>query len=139
MLRGPHGRLGAKPQPAQPALLGALDGGKQQHAPHALSLRLRGDSERADVRLRVVLRELAGRVERLERDRPEDAVARLVNGDEHRAVTIEPESAQRLGVPAPLRQQSQCPVRRNPQFAHCGVLIWPCIPNHHVMHATNRR
>jgi len=131
MLRGPHGRLGAKPQPAQPALLGALDDGKQQLPPHALPLRLRRDRERADVRLRVVLRKLAGRVERLDRDRPEDAVVRLVNGDEHRVVTVEPESPQRFGVLAALRQQPQRPVRRNPQFAYCRVLIWPRIPNNH--------
>jgi hypothetical protein len=137
MLRGPHGRLRAKPQPVQPALLGALDSGKQQLPPHPLSLRLRRDRERTDVRLRVILRELAGRVKRLERDRPEDAVIRLVNGDEHREVTVEPESPQRLGVLAALRQQSQRPVRRNPQFAYCRMLIWPRIPNNHVMHAIN--
>ena len=40
MLRGPHGRLGAQPQPAQSVLLGALDGGEQQLPPDALALRL---------------------------------------------------------------------------------------------------
>jgi hypothetical protein len=59
MPRGPHGRLGAKPQPAQSALLGALDDGEQQHPPHALPLRLRGDSERPQVRLGVIPREFA--------------------------------------------------------------------------------
>ncbi|MDX6342079.1 MAG: hypothetical protein QOH87_2217 [Trebonia sp.] len=135
MLRGPHGRLRAKPQPAQPPLLGTLDDGEQQFPPHALSLRLRGNGERTDVRLRVILREFAGRVERLERDRPEDVAVRVVNGDEHGAVTAEPEFPQRLGVVVPFGQQPKCPVRRNPQFAYRSPLIWQCIPNHHVMHA----
>jgi hypothetical protein len=59
MLRGPHGRLGAKAQPAQSALLGPLDDGQQQHAPHSLPLRLRRDGERAQVRFGVILREFA--------------------------------------------------------------------------------
>ena len=113
VLRGQHGRLGAKAQTAQPVFFRVLDGGEQQLAPHALSLRLRGDGERADVRLGVILREFACRVERLQRDRPDEAVVRLVNGDKDRAVTAEPESPQRLRVLASVRQQSQCPVRRN--------------------------
>jgi hypothetical protein len=65
MLRGQHGGLGAKPQPAQPLFFRVLDGGEQQLAPHALSLRFRGDGERTDVRFGVILREFACRVERL--------------------------------------------------------------------------
>jgi hypothetical protein len=65
VLRGQHGRLGAKPQPAQPVFFRALDGGEQQLAPHAFSLRLRGDGERADVCLGAILREFAFRVVRL--------------------------------------------------------------------------
>ena len=58
---------------AHPALPGALDDSEQQLPADALSLRLRGNRERPDIRLRFVLREFVSRAERLKRDRPEDA------------------------------------------------------------------
>jgi hypothetical protein len=63
VLRRPHRRLRAQPQPPQPAVFRALDDGEQQLASDALSLRPRGHRERSDVRFRLVLRELAARLE----------------------------------------------------------------------------
>jgi 2,4-dienoyl-CoA reductase-like NADH-dependent reductase (Old Yellow Enzyme family) len=103
MLRGLHGGPRAQPQPAQPLLRTGLHDGEQQLPADAASLGVRCDGEGPDVRLRLVSRQLAGRLERLKRDGPEDAV-RLVDGDEHRAVAAEPETPQRRGVPAALGQ-----------------------------------
>ena len=139
MLCRPHTRLSAKPQSAQPAMRGPLDDGKQQVPPDALSLSRRGDRERADIRLGVIPRELACLPEWLERDRPEDAAVRIIDGDKHGAVAAEPESPQGLGVSAAIGQQSQCLVSRDPQLADHRLLAWPCFPNNHVQHDTNAR
>src|ERR1700722_1329762 len=77
VLRGLHVRLGAQPQPAEPALLGNLDDGEQQGPPGAAALRLSGDREGPDVRLGAVPGKFAIRAERLERDRTEDALVVL--------------------------------------------------------------
>ena len=108
MLGGPHRRLRAQPQSPQPALFRAPDDSEQELAPDALSLCVRCHRERADVRLRIVPRELAARLEWLEHDRAEDLVGGLVRGDEHDGVAevaVEAESAQRLGVLTPVGQQ----------------------------------
>jgi hypothetical protein len=136
VLRGLHIWPRAQPQSPYPALPGALDDCEQQLPSDTLPLRVRGDRERPDIRLRIVPRKLTGRIERLKRYRPEDAAPGLVRGDEHHAVSIPPESPQRLGVPAPVGQP-QRPVRRNPQFSNERVLVRPRIPNDHVMHATS--
>jgi hypothetical protein len=51
------------------------------------------------------------------------------------AIAAEAESAQQLGVPAPLRQHPQCPVRRNAQFSDDRMFVRSHVPNNHVMHA----
>src|SRR5580698_2628179 len=116
---------------AQPALPGALDDSEQQLPADALSLRLRGNRERPDIRLRFVLREFVSQAERLKRDRPEDAAPRLAGCDEHHAAVGETESAQCFGIPAAFRQQPQRPVRRHPQLSNRHVLIGPRLPDNH--------
>ena len=94
-------------------------------------MRLRGNRERPDIRLRFVLREFVSRAERLKRDRPEDAAPRLADCDKHHAAVGETESPQCFGVPAALRQQPQRPVRYHPQLSNRRVLIGPRLPDIH--------
>jgi len=138
VLRGLHGRKRAQPEPADAAPCRVLDDGAQQLPPDALALCPRVDRERPDVRLRLVPRELAVRAERLKGDRPEQA-ARAVLGDEHRAVAVEPEPAQRVHVTGVLGQQPASPVSRHAQLADQPVLVGPGLPNHHKPHAIRER
>ena len=112
-----------------------LHGGAQQLPPHTLAVHSRVHRERPDVRLRLVPRELAVRAERFQGDRP-DQMAGTVLGDEHRAVTAEPEPAQRVRVPGALGEHPELAVRRNPQLADERVLVGPRLPDPHRPHVT---
>src|ERR1700722_17043530 len=133
VLGGPHGRLGAQPQAAQPALVGGFDDGEQQAPSDAAALALRGDGERAEVRLGLVPGELAGGAERLEGDRAEETGSGLIGRDEDRAVGPEAESPQRLDVVAALGEQPECLVGGDPQVADGRVLVGPRLTNDHPM------
>jgi len=97
----------------------------------ALSLCLRGNRERPDIRFRFVLCEFASRAERLKRDRPEDAAPRLADRDEHHTVVSETQSPQCLRVPVVLSQHPQRPIRRHPQLSNRRELIGPHLPDNH--------
>jgi hypothetical protein len=124
-------------------LRGPLDHGSQQRAARPPAPRLRSHGERPDLGLVLAGDHLARVRPGLQHDGPEyPAVVLFVlfgHGDQHRAVAVAAQGAQRRRVPGIRRQEAVGQVGGHPDLADLGQLTGPRVANDHLVSSRSAR